>query len=55
MKAYVWGGLFLGSTIGGALPLLWGGSEFSFSSVILSALGGALGVWGGYQLGKGLG
>lgn len=55
MKTYVWGGLFLGSTIGGALPYLWGGSALSFSSVILSAVGGALGIWVGYQIGKGMG
>ena len=39
-------GLFVGSSI----PLLWGASEFSFSSIILSALGGLVGIWIGFKL-----
>jgi hypothetical protein len=51
MKKLIWGGLFIGSTIGGAIPYLWG-SYFSFSTVWLSALGGLIGIWAGFQIGK---
>jgi hypothetical protein len=44
--------LFVGSTLGGYLPLLWGESSLSLSSVLLSALGGFLGIYVGYALGK---
>jgi hypothetical protein len=37
-------GVTIGSTIGGYLPAVWGGSLFSFSSVILSAVGGTIGL-----------
>ncbi len=52
MKSLVWIGLGVGSTIGGMIPLLWGGSALSMSSVILSAVGGMVGIWGGYRLGS---
>lgn len=42
--------VLIGSTIGGYLPILWGGSAFSMSSVILSAVGGILGIVVGYKL-----
>mgnify|MGYP003553230288 FL=1 len=40
----------VGSTAGGYIPLLWGGSTFSMSSIILAALGGFLGIYTGYKL-----
>lgn len=40
----------VGSTIGGYIPALWGAGFFSFSSVILTAVGGILGIWLGYKL-----
>ena len=53
MKTMIWIGLAVGSTIGGALPYTWGNYNFlSFSSVILTAVGGFIGVWAGYKLGK---
>jgi membrane protein DedA with SNARE-associated domain len=51
MKKLIWAGLFVGSTIGGVIPYLWG-SYFSFSTVLLSAVGGFIGVWAGYKIGK---
>jgi hypothetical protein len=48
----IWLGLFVGSAAGGYIPLLWGGGPFSISGVILSALGGGLGIWFGYRLGQ---
>jgi hypothetical protein len=44
-KKLIWFGAFVGSTIGAYLPNLWGAGMFSFSSVILSALGGILGIY----------
>ena len=52
MGWFLFAGGVVGSSIGGWLPTLWGGSAFSFSSVILSALGGFAGIWVGYKLGE---
>jgi hypothetical protein len=35
----------IGSTIGGLLPALWGGSTFSYTSVLLSGVGALIGLW----------
>ena len=52
MKSFVWGGMFVGSTVGSLIPLLWGEDLISFSSVVVSGVGAVLGVWGGYTVGK---
>ncbi|MBP6889241.1 MAG: hypothetical protein KBC19_01430 [Candidatus Moranbacteria bacterium] len=44
--------LFIGSAIGGYIPLLWGGSAFSLSSVFWSTLGGFVGIYFGFILGR---
>ncbi len=49
-KSLIWIGMTIGSAIGGYLPLLWGGSLFSFTSIILTAVGGIAGIWTGYRL-----
>lgn len=49
-KTAIWGGMMVGSTIGSFLPLLWGDSALSMSSILLSAVGGVLGIWGGLRL-----
>ena len=54
MKSMIWLGLFVGSTIGSLLPMLWGGDIFSLSSIIGSAVGGILGIWLGYKVGQSL-
>jgi hypothetical protein len=46
--------LFVGSALGGYIPLLWGGSAFSVASVLWSTVGGFLGVYVGFVLGKNL-
>ena len=51
-KHLVWIGLFVGSTIGGLIPELWGADWLSFSSVILTAVGGLAGIWLGLRLGE---
>lgn len=40
----------VGSAIGGYIPLMWGGSLFSFSSVLLTAVGGLAGVFLGFKI-----
>jgi hypothetical protein len=51
-KKLIWLGMFVGSTIGNYIPLLWGGSSFSFASIILGTIGGVVGIWGGFKLGQ---
>jgi hypothetical protein len=51
-KKLIWLGLFLGSAIGGYLPILWGGGLLSFTSIILSALGGIVGIWVGFKVSR---
>ncbi|MDB5245097.1 MAG: hypothetical protein JWN90_202 [Parcubacteria group bacterium] len=50
MKQIVWIGLLVGSTIGGFIPELWGAGVFSFSSIILSAIGGMAGIYLGWKI-----
>lgn len=50
-KGLTWTGMAIGSIVGGYIPVLFGdASFFSLSSVILTALGGFLGIWIGYKL-----
>lgn len=49
-KSLVKIGAIAGLTIGGYVPLLWGGNAFSFSSVFLGAAGGILGIYIMYKL-----
>lgn len=51
-KIFIYGGMILGSYIGGALPLLWGASSLSFSSIIFGTIGGVTGIWAGFKLSK---
>jgi hypothetical protein len=51
-KTLIWIGMFVGSAIGGYLPVLWGGDLLSFAGLILSTLGGIGGIWLGYRLGE---
>jgi hypothetical protein len=48
-SSLVWIGMFIGSAIGGAIPMLWGDSFLSITSVILTAVGGIAGIWVGYR------
>ncbi|MES2203337.1 MAG: hypothetical protein V4474_03395 [Patescibacteria group bacterium] len=49
-KTLVTIGAFVGSTVGGYLPALWGGSVFTFSSLLLGAVGAFVGIWLGWQI-----
>jgi len=51
-RQFVWIGLFVGSTIGNMLPVLWGGDAISVSGFFFSLAGGAVGIWIGYRLGQ---
>ena len=45
MQASIWIGIFIGSTIGGLIPELWGGDMISYSGVLLSGVGAFVGLW----------
>ena len=51
-KTLIWIGVFVGSLIGGAVPLLWGASPLSLWSVLLSGVGGVAGIWFGIKFGE---
>ncbi len=51
-KTAIWWGMFIGGTIGGFIPNLWGAGIFSLSGVFLTAIGGFLGIWVGYKFGN---
>lgn len=44
--------LFIGSTLGGYLPTLWGDTALSLASVLWSTVGGFLGIYIGYTVGR---
>jgi hypothetical protein len=43
-KIFYYIGAGIGSTIGAYIPVIWGASVFSLSSVIFSAIGGIAGI-----------
>ena len=49
-KSMVFLGMTIGSTIGSFVPILWGASVFSFSSIIFSFIGGVAGIWAAWRL-----
>lgn len=46
----IWFGMTVGMFVGGTIPMLWGSSELSFSAVILSTIGGLVGIWFGLKM-----
>ncbi len=48
----VWIAVFIGSSVGSYLPVLWGGSFLSFASILGSGIGGILGLLLGMKLGE---
>lgn len=51
-KSLVYLFMFIGSSIGGYIPTLFGVSLLSLIPVITSGIGGAIGVYIGYKLSK---
>lgn len=49
-KRIIWLGMTIGTFIGGYLPVMWGGSTFSITSILLGAVGGVLGIIAGYKV-----
>jgi uncharacterized membrane protein YeaQ/YmgE (transglycosylase-associated protein family) len=50
MRARIWLGILIGSSVGGLIPELWGASMLSYSSVLLSGIGAFVGLWIGYKM-----
>ncbi len=46
-RGSTWLLIFIGSTIGGFIPELWGADLFSYSSVLFSGIGAFVGLWFG--------
>ncbi len=49
-KSLIWIGMSVGSAIGSYIPTLWGDSFLSFSSIILTAVGGFAGIYVGFKI-----
>lgn len=52
MKLYIILGATVGSTIGSYLPVLFGVSVFSATSILAGGAGGLVGIYFGYKLGE---
>ena len=46
----VWAGVFVGSTVGGYVPTLFGADTLSLWMVLGSTVGGIAGIWAGIKL-----
>jgi hypothetical protein len=44
-KSRIWFAIFIGSTIGGFVPALWGGEMLSVAGVLWSGIGALAGLW----------
>jgi len=49
-KSFIWVGVFIGSIIGGYIPVLLGSSLLSYSSLSGSAVGAIIGFWAGHKI-----
>jgi dipeptide/tripeptide permease len=49
-KSLIWIGAFVGSTVGSFIPMLWHDSVFSLWSIVLSGVGGILGIIAAYKI-----
>jgi len=49
-KTAIWIGVFIGSTIGGFVPALWGGDMLSLPGVLTSGIGALAGIWAAMKL-----
>jgi len=44
-RRLVWIFVGVGMTLGGFLPVVWGGSALGFASLVFGTLGGVAGLW----------
>ncbi|MCX6716115.1 MAG: hypothetical protein NT077_03815 [Candidatus Taylorbacteria bacterium] len=49
-KTLIWIGVFIGGTIGGYIPIIFGADGLSFTSIICSGIGSLVGIWVGFKL-----
>jgi len=49
-RRMIWIGAAVGSTLGGLLPALWHASMFSISGLVVSTIGGLIGIWAGWKV-----
>lgn len=45
----------VGLTVGGLIPLLWGGDPLGGWSILLGFIGGIVGIWAGVKLSNAIG
>jgi hypothetical protein len=45
MNSRIWFSIFIGSTIGGFVPALWGGEMLSYAGILFSGFGAFAGLW----------
>lgn len=55
IKSVIYVFMFIGSLAGGWIPTLWGANPLGLESVLGGLIGGLLGIWGGFKLGKAIG
>jgi len=53
-RKFIWLGMFVGSTIAGFIPTLWGAGLMSISGFLCSGAGGLVGIWLGYRVANSL-
>lgn len=53
-KVMIWIGMFVGSTVAGFIPELWGSSFLSMAGFFCSVAGALIGIWAGYKLANSL-
>ena len=51
-KTFIWLGLIVGSSIGGAVPMIWGDDFLSMWSLLLSTVGAIGGIFAGWKFGQ---
>jgi hypothetical protein len=44
-RSIVWIFVGVGMTVGGLVPMTWGGSAFGLASLVFGSLGGVVGLW----------
>lgn len=45
----------IGMTVGGVIPMLWGGDPFGGWSIALGFVGGIVGIWAGVKISNAIG